>query len=360
MSVINTMLRDLDKRQPVEPGGMPARGPATERWAGVRPVASSTRLRQAGRFRRVVMGTLVATLVLGSIAVAWWSLTRGVVPTGKPELADAALSTERASPPAVSAVATTMTLPSPQPRVASAVVQSISLTRDSLKMDSTLSRTPPTRVPEEKAQVHVAPASGEPTASAVVRPPRAAISEPSSALVAPSVPSRQSATREVLAQAQRLWAAGSRQSASDLLRDALTVVERTGELSSKSAETSAMVASLVRELAQMELAQGHVSETLEMLTRLEPALAGVAELWAIRGNAAQRLGRHADSAAAYLAALKLRPNESRWMLGAAVSLAAQGQIAAATEQAEKARARGALSPELATYLRQLGVTLPER
>ena len=110
----------------------------------------------------------------------------------------------------------------------------------------------------------------------------------------------------------------------------------------------------------MEMAQGRVAQTLEMLTRLEPALSGVADIWALRGSAAQRLGRHQESAAAYQMALRLRPNEPRWLLGAAVSLAAQGQLAAATELAEKARAGGAVSPEVAAYLRQLGVTLRER
>ncbi len=121
-----------------------------------------------------------------------------------------------------------------------------------------------------------------------------------------------------------------------------------------------MLASLARELARMELAQGRVSQALELLTRLEPALSGVADVWALRGNAAQRLGRHSESVAAYLMALKLRPNEARWMLGAAISLAIQGQMAEAAELAEKARAGGALSPEVAAYLRQLGVPLRER
>ena len=51
---------------------------------------------------------------------------------------------------------------------------------------------------------------------------------------------------------------------------------------------------------------------------------------------------------------------SRFVLGAAVSLAAQGQAAAAAELAEKARDGGALTPEVANYLRQLGVPLRER
>jgi Flp pilus assembly protein TadD len=145
----------------------------------------------------------------------------------------------------------------------------------------------------------------------------------------------------------------------DLVREALTAAERANAAGA-STENTAVLTTLTREMARMQLAQGLVSQTLVLLTRLEPALAGVADIWAIRGNAAQRLGRHAESVAAYQMALQLRPNEPRWMLGAAVSLAAQGQTVAAAELADKARASGVLSPEVASYLRQLGVTLPER
>jgi tetratricopeptide (TPR) repeat protein len=164
---------------------------------------------------------------------------------------------------------------------------------------------------------------------------------------------------EVLAQAQSLWSSGSQEAAMDLVREALTSAEQS-YISGTSAGNNSVLAALAREMARMQLAQGQVIQTLALLTRLEPALAGVADIWAIRGNAAQRLGRHAESAAAYQAALTLRPNEPRWLLGAAVSLAAQGQTVAAAELAEKARAGGALSPEVAAYLRQLGVILRER
>ena len=140
------------------------------------------------------------------------------------------------------------------------------------------------------------------------------------------------------------------------MRDALGAAERAN-MAGTPVDGNSVLAALARELARMELAEGRVSQTLAMLIRLEPVLSGVADVWAIRGNAAQRLGRHAESAAAYQTALKLRPNEPRWMLGAAVSLAAQGQTQAAAELAEKARAGGVLSPEVAAYLRQLGVIL---
>jgi tetratricopeptide (TPR) repeat protein len=82
-----------------------------------------------------------------------------------------------------------------------------------------------------------------------------------------------------------------------------------------------------------------------------------ADLWAIRANAAQRLGRHQDSVHAYMVALQSRPDEQRWLLGTAVSLAALGQISSATEMAEKARTIGPVSKDILAYLRQAGVTI---
>jgi Flp pilus assembly protein TadD len=107
----------------------------------------------------------------------------------------------------------------------------------------------------------------------------------------------------------------------------------------------------------MELADGQVSNALKLLTRLEPQISQVADLWAMRGNSAQRLGQHADAASSYQRALNLKQDEPRWMLGLAVSLAAQGQTTPAAELAEKVRLMGALRPEIAIYLRQLGVVI---
>ncbi|MDH5205192.1 MAG: hypothetical protein OEW36_05980, partial [Hylemonella sp.] len=63
------------------------------------------------------------------------------------------------------------------------------------------------------------------------------------------------------------------------------------------------------------------------------------------------------SSQAYLAALEMRPEEPRWLLGAAVSYAAQGELARARELAERAKQSGTISPEVLAYLRQAGVKL---
>jgi len=169
-------------------------------------------------------------------------------------------------------------------------------------------------------------------------------------LPAPPAPRRQPAAQETLAQAQSLWAAGSHDAALALLREALALAEG-------APDAAAQLPPLARELARMELALGRSGAALALLTRLEPQLAAHADLWAMRGNAAQRLGQHAESVQAYQRALQLRPGEPRWLLGAAVSLAALGQLESAAQYAEQARALGPVSAEVLAYLRQAGVPL---
>jgi MSHA biogenesis protein MshN len=181
-------------------------------------------------------------------------------------------------------------------------------------------------------------------------PPKAA--PPSAAatvLEAPKV--RPPATQEVLAQAQERWTLGERAPAIALLQSAITRLEGVG------ASEATALAALTREYVRMTLAQGQLRAASAMLTRLEQPLAGVADIWALRCNVAQRLGYHQEAVRAYLKSLALRPNEPRWMLGAAVSLAAQGQVGPAGELAEQARQAGALQPDVANYLRQLGVAV---
>jgi MSHA biogenesis protein MshN len=336
---------------------------------------------------------LVTTvLALGGVA-AWWYLNQAAStqppvqatqlaisakpqpqPIAPPVSPSAALVTNSltvAPPPVVPAPVSVAALPVVVSRPEStklSVPASVPATKPdadhanfSLKMDNLLQHAP-------SPAVATRPAAGTPrTASVPILSPSAP-SEPlqvptaaskviaSSTLTAPQSQARSPAAQEALAQAQQLWNAGSHSAAIDLLHEALTLAERANLAGAPSGSMS-VIASIARELARMELAEGRVSQVLVLLTRLEPLLSDVADIWAIRGNAAQRLGQHPESAAAYLMALKLRPNEPRWMLGAAVSLAAQGQTTAAAELAEKARDGGALSPEVASYLRQLGVPL---
>ena len=165
---------------------------------------------------------------------------------------------------------------------------------------------------------------------------------------------------EAIGQAQKLWNAGARDAAVGLLRDALAGIERAhgAELVPTGAGAPVGLV-MVRELVRMEMLQAQHGAALALLKRHERLLAGHADLWAVRGNAAQRLSQHAESAQSYLMALKIRPAEPRWLLGAAVALAAQGQLAQAGDLVQQARALGVVSPDVLAYLRQLGVVVRE-
>ena len=396
MSVINKMLRDLDSRQAERTGLAPT--PDT-RMGVVRDTLSVKSSEQWGlktqSLRRVVQ-LVMTVLALGGVA-AWWYLNQAASPQPLVQAIQLAISAKPqpqpqpqpvappvspsaplvtnsltvAPPPMIPAPVSVAALPAVVSRPESAklpVTASVPAPKPgaaqvyfSLKMDNLLQHAP-------SPAVATRPAAGTPRiASGPILSPLAP-SEPlqvptaaskviaSTTLTAPQSQARSPAAQEALAQAQQLWNAGSRSAAIDLLHEALTLAERAN-LAGAPSGSSSVVASIARELARMELAEGRVSQVLVLLTRLEPLLSDVADIWAIRGNAAQRLGQHPASAAAYLVALKLRPNEPRWMLGAAVSLAAQGQTAAAAELAEKAHDGGALTPEVASYLRQLGVPL---
>ena len=145
----------------------------------------------------------------------------------------------------------------------------------------------------------------------------------------------------------------------DLVVQAVDAAERAVKAGS-SPPGNPVLLSLVREWTRMQMAQGRHGPVWETLLRLEPVLGNAPDLWGLRGNTAQRLGHHADSVRAYTAALQSRPHEQRWMLGAAVSMAALGQTDQAAAMAEKAQAVGDISREVQTYLHQMGVPLKAR
>lgn len=352
MSVINKMLRDLDARRGE------ARLPDLPQAAT--PAAmdgtASVGLPVGQRVRRWGLGLALMIALAGSLA---WYLhaTQPVTPPALPLAAVPA-----AIPAPVQPELPVASAPPAEPPASEPAPQSLTAEAPPAMAAEREPARPQRRRSEAAVAVQAAPAAERPrsrsraTSEATLAP----AASPSSVRTPPVVadgPSpaaaerRQSAAQETLAQAQSLWDAGSREAARELVRDAVIVAERAQPVD------VALLGQLVREQVRMELALGRPGPVLALLTRLEAPLSGQADLWAVRGNAAQRLGRHPESVQAYLAALRLRPGEQRWMLGAAVSLAALGQLEAAAQQAEQARAMGPVSPEVWTYLQQAGVPL---
>ena len=394
MSVINKMLRDLDSRQ--AQGVTAVAGPGGEQQAmqGTVSVAPPGAPAPTDARRYLAWLTALALLVgailmvqrlgAGDPAAPTPAAAGTATPMAQAVTATPAVQSARAMPtaavapasaaqpaalmasasataaarPGPESVAIMAAAPAPSAPMASAPTKAATRGAGAI-VPVAVATAPATRVVASATASATAPAlqrlaaASAETASVT----RGASQSGTTAPLEPMAGSRQGMAQATLAQAQGLWNSGARQPAIDLLREAVAGAARA-EPSGATGDGS--LAALVRELARMELAQGQVAQVLDMLTRLEPALASQPELWAMRGNAAQRLARYAESVIAYQSALKLRPEEPRWMLGMAVSMAADGQTAAAAQWAERARDSGPLSPDVLAYLRQMGVNLRER
>lgn len=395
MSVINKMLRDLDQRQDAHaPTAAPAPAASVLRHGTAsvsfgKPAAQRT-TRRPGLW--LGMGALV---LAGVCAGAWlWWQNQGAstgVDIAAPPAATVALP---ASAPAVAASVASVAFaasapadpPTPPasdagavaaaPAVAASPTPGATATAMTLRMESSLSArqamdallsTPaPSAAPVAVAAPAPTPAPAPaPTAPAVTERPKARTA-PHPAVASPTpasettVQRQQQAGGDAIAQAQNLWNSGSHDAAIDLVQQSIAAAERSAKAGTPSGAANALLVPLVREMARMQLAEARFGAVWEMLTRLEPLLGNQADLWAIRANAAQRLGRHQDSVHAYMMALQSRPDEQRWLLGTAVSLAALGQTSSAAEMAEKARALGPVSKDILAYLRQNGVPLRDQ
>jgi MSHA biogenesis protein MshN len=375
MSVINKVLRDLDSRQQASLSVKTVktiREGADDLTVGTLAIgAGGTRV---WHWRFVLLVVLVLSLMVAGYAGWWWlqkpvtvtTVNMAPVPAVAPALPASApdlvpkpdremiLSTPVTT--LATAVTTkpvlTVSAPASTPRPATANSPPAVAAAPGVSGDQ-VSSVPLTLKLSSQTLHSQSPASAPAATGPVVPAVSVAPVAIAPAVLTASKAARPS-TQELVAQAQALWNEGSHGAAAALLKAAMVQLESAP---ADVAPDTASAALLVREYARVTLASGQVSETLATLERLGPRLAGVADIWAIRANAAQRLGQHTQAVTAYQKALALQPGEPRWMLGAAVSMAAMGQTGPAAELAEKARMAKALPPDVANYLRQLGVTI---
>ena len=363
MSVINKMLRDLDQRQ-THPQGVGSTPNA--QWAGATVALDKTRsdspTPRSVRMGRV-MGAMVLVMLLG--VAGWWGWQYLHSPA--PEVVPAA---------GVAPARATSAAEAPRQSDAPAEEQAMQLRMESQlsaqnALDALLTTPPPPPL-RAKPVAAAVPAPAEAPATAPSAKPAASRSLPvasqaGTTLLTESKPASPAASAllarrtqlsgsEALAQAQTLWNSGSADAAIEMVASAMAAAERNVRSGSEAVGNPQLL-TLVREWTRMQLASGRYGAVWEGLTRLEPVLGNVPDLLALRANAAQRIGRHQDSVQSYLAALQIRPDEQRWLLGAAVSLAALGQTTSAAELVDKARALGPINKSIAAYLRQSGVPL---
>lgn len=410
MSVINKMLRDLDQRQAPGPlGGAVVQPPLPEaphsgNHGRFTPAPAATPPSRAAMAGWLGLGTVVLAGLGLAGGLAWQRLGGGVpaaaAPLAHPVAAVApTLAMAPASAPASASAAVVPTVsparvePAPPlaavsaPRAAMALEPAASATKPTPTAQNaapSVSVTAATPTPPGRAEEKAAPGLKlaaalriEPSLATRSVPPaepaRTAALPASASTVAPASPPtslvpaetlsavqrQQQASADALLQAQTLWSAGSQAAAVDLLQQSVDAAERSAKAGTSAAGNPALL-SLVRELVRMQMAQSHFSAVWELLVRLETVLGNPPDLWGLRGNTGQRLGRHQDSVNAYRTALQFRPDEQRWLLGCAVSLAALGQSAQATEMAERARSVGPISRDVQVYLQQMGVFLKDK
>lgn len=345
VSVVNRMLQDIDRRRTA--GGIETLAVHTD----IRSVAARpSEFARAGH-RAWIVALIVATCVA---AVFIWRVWRaqpmpGAVPQAivarqspvtvpsrsMPVETPTAQATEAAAPPsaAIPEVSATVVAHSekqaatPPSEQRNAVPASTEMLKLSMQLSAQIAEIPPARLSAKIPSSAPAAAPGTTTVT--------------------NVPVRQVATDETIAVVRALWNGGSRTGALATLRDALATAE--------AARNDRATAPLARELARLEVADNRAQGALDLLRRLENLLGEDADAWALRGNAEQRLAMHAEATQSYLAALRLRPTEGKWMLGAAISLAASGKLDEAQTWVERARERDAITPTIAAYLQQLGI-----
>ena len=371
MSVINKMLRDLDQRQinggsaSADMHGRPVRG-------GTASVAAD--FPREGSGRRGVAGnpTIWALAISAGLALgAWWWVHGKTAAVVAPVSAPAVAAAVQVPQSAASAPASALTGSAPVRPVDVDVVIAdgdAKTSKNSKSVAKTKKKAEPAHMGKKASEDGATSAVAEPQAPTYKEAIAPAVTNGAVTSDAASQTAglRQlAAAREAQAQAQALWSAGSYDAAIDLLQDALASAERNaqntqGVAASSSGAAIQTLSAMARDLAHMLLTQGRAGASADMLARLEPLLSGDAEVWATRANAAQRAGRHQESVKAYNRALELRPGEQRWMLGAAVSLAALGQASSAAAQLEKAAALGPIPKDVLAYLRQAGVRVKDQ
>ncbi len=346
MSVVNKMLQDIDRRRV---------GAGADSVAGGPPPARIPPRRRRGNRSRWLWLAGIAVLLVVVILYHWEAMIK---PSPPPVVAAAPVAALPLPPNPMAAPEQGLpsTVPPPQEAVAPIKDKAYrAASADTLRMSKRLSAlmlAPPPALPSAAASAPAAAASPLPVARGTSSPsPPASSSAPAGADTnPPSIAIRHIAGEETVRAARGLWNDGAHAAAAETLRQALAAAE--------SQHDSAPVQPLARELARFQVADNNPQAALVVLQQYESRFIDDAEAWALRGNAQQRLGQHAEAADSYRAALRLKAGEPRWMLGAAVSLAAIGKLDEARSWADRAAERGPIPPSIATYLKQLGVALP--
>jgi len=387
MSLINDMLRDLDRRHGGT-GGLPNE---------VRPLPP---VRARSRWRPLALA------LGGVLAVAGW-LHFSEVKTQAPAVATTAATAGAPMAPVAKPIA-----PPPAPAGEAATdepagTQALAATPGGLRLDASLSQLPQTALSSEKlssaAAVKPPAAQTRPAQSIAAKTTEqvAAGPKPAEKGVQPASPENKPAPAETPAaaggiekrprietpkeraeqdyrKAYSLLSKGRTEEAVPLLKSALA--EDAGHVSARLALAGVLSPSgrpdealalldeglqldpsrpaLALAAARLHVAQGRFDQAAGILSRAAPSAQGDAEFRAYRAAVLQRLTLHKEAVAEYQAAVRLVPQAGVWWMGLGISLEADGRGAEARDALQRAKATGTLSPELAAFVEQKLRQLP--
>lgn len=105
-------------------------------------------------------------------------------------------------------------------------------------------------------------------------------------------------------------------------------------------------------LSRIQLQEGQLDVAIATLKQGLSDRGNSPEYHATLGQLLQRKERHDDAIAQYVVALKRSPNNAQWLVGLAISLQAKGQMSASAEAYQQALDIGTLPPGLASFAEQ--------
>ena len=111
-------------------------------------------------------------------------------------------------------------------------------------------------------------------------------------------------------------------------------------------------------LARLKLTRGDARGAEDTLSRAAGAAVDNPEYRALHAAVLQRLTFHKKAVAEYQAALRLVPQAGVWWMGLGISLEADAKLPEARDAFQRARATGALTPELTEFVEQRLKRLP--
>ncbi len=343
MSLINNVLRDLDRRQATasERIGVPREVrplPVAPRPAWILPVAIT-----------VIFGAL------GGLALFW----PASAPAPKPQVPIVQ------APPKVSEVEVV------KPEIASAVPSAPTL-RGSNPPVQAISRTV-----AQGGTASVQKRADPTTIEKSISVPRGKVVYPhdpglrlDATLASRKATDPANESTDEVERAQNLIRLGRSAEAEPLLRQALQ--SRPGNLAARQALLGILLPSrryneaapVLREgltqnpeqlpwamnLARLQAETNDYAAAWETLNRSMSHAQQNADFLAFAGTVLQRINRHAEALMHYEAALRLRPQEARWWVGYGIALESADRGRDAGEAFSRARNLGGLSPEIQSYL----------